>query len=54
MRELIPSKISDKNLKHFFSLYANPLPPEKEKEELKTISIKALSFNYSKFKKTET
>lgn len=51
----MPNKLSEKQMKHFFSLYKNKAPPGKENDEqYKTISIKALSFNFDKYRKSQT
>lgn len=51
-KEILPSKISEKQIKHFFKLYCKR--SGKDEPGSRVISIKALSFNYEKYKKTET
>lgn len=42
-------------MRHFFELYKNKAPPGKEREEqFRVISIKALSFNFEKYRKSQT
>lgn len=42
-------------MRHFFELYKNKPPAGKEKDEqFRMISIKALSFNYEKYRKSQT
>lgn len=42
-------------MRHFFELYKNKPPAGKEKDEqFRVISIKALSFNYEKYRKSQT
>lgn len=54
MKEILPTKLSQKQAKHFFHLYQNKLPPKTTDASLATISIKALSFNYDKYRKAQT
>lgn len=42
-------------MKYFFELYRNKAPEGKENDEqFRLISIKALSFNYEKYRKNQT
>jgi hypothetical protein len=42
-------------MKHFFELYKNKAPAGKENDEqFRVISIKALSFNFDKYRKSQT
>lgn len=61
MKDLIPDKVATATIKHFFDLYKNKNLPKKvdhkteqEQPGLGEISIRAFSYNYSKFKKAET
>lgn len=49
---MLPGKIAEKQIKYFFELYKNQVPKGREKDEqFRSISVKALSFNYEKFRK---
>lgn len=54
-KEILPNKLSEKQMRHFFELYRNKPPAGKEKDEqFRAISIKALSFNFEKYRKSQT
>lgn len=47
IKEVLPGKVAEKQVKRFFELYMNKPPKGKEKDEnFRTLSIKAFSFNY--------
>ena len=48
----MPQRMPEKQGRHFFELYCSSALPAKEGEkQSKVLSIKALSFNYDKYKK---
>lgn len=57
VKELIPGKVTTKTIRHFFGLYRNRGAGKKgdkmgeHDENTGDISIRAFSYNYSKFKK---
>lgn len=54
-KEILPNKLSEKQMRHFFELYKNKPPAGKENDEqFRAISIKALSFNFDKYRKSQT
>lgn len=47
MKEILPGKIAEKQVRRFFELYMHRPPKGRENEDhLRFLSIKALSFNY--------
>ena len=51
MNSLVQGMVSNKTLRRFFQMYKNA---SEGKATVDEISIKALAFNYQKFKKAET
>lgn len=54
IKEVLPGKLAEKQVKRFFELYMNKPPKGKEKDDnFRTLSIKAFSFNYEKYWKNQ-